>query len=320
MYKIELGQTGEYISTIGLGTMYFGSKIDEQRSFELLDKYTKYGGSLFDSANKYASWIPGCKGGESEQLLGKWIKERANRQQIFVTSKVGFPYGEIPKSLKKEIIISECEKSLKRLDIETIDLYFAHSFDNETPIEESMEAFFLLKKEGKIRFAGASNFYSWQLQKANLAAKNQDWEGFSALQQRHTYLEPTLRVDFGTQVILTPEMEQFCNEEQTTIMAYSPLLGGAYSKSFSSLPIQYQHPLSVQMFSVLKNVADELQVSQNAVVLAWMMQNTPTIIPLISTSSIAQLEENLKVLSVTLSKNQLDQLNQNREQIVPVFS
>lgn len=120
--KIILGSTIQVISCIGLGTMYFGSKTDEHNSISLLDLYTEYGGNFLDSANKYASWVPGFQGGESEMLIGKWMKQRQNRQQMFIASKVGFPYGNIPRSLEKKIIISECERSLKRLVVETIDL------------------------------------------------------------------------------------------------------------------------------------------------------------------------------------------------------
>lgn len=147
MQKVKLGNTKTKISCMGLGTMYFGSKTDESTSFALLDKYIEWGGSFLDSANKYASWVPGFKGGESECLLGRWMKQRGNRQQVFISSKVGFPYGEIPRSLKKDIIISECEKSLKRMGTETIDLYFAHAHDAETPVEEIMEAFLPSSKE-----------------------------------------------------------------------------------------------------------------------------------------------------------------------------
>src|SRR5690606_164426 len=129
------------------------------------------GGTFLDSANKYASWVPGFKGGESELLIGKWLKKRGIRENMFLTSKAGFAYDYIPRSLKKEIVIAECEKSLKRLGIEYVDLYFAHAYDTETPAEEVMEAFYLLQKQGKIRFAGASNYWGWQLNEAVSAAK-----------------------------------------------------------------------------------------------------------------------------------------------------
>jgi aryl-alcohol dehydrogenase-like predicted oxidoreductase len=219
MDTINFGNTGHQISCLGLGTMYFGTKVDEQTSFSILDSYTENGGGFLDSANKYASWVPGFCGGESESLIGKWMKQKGNRETLFVASKVGFPYGEIPRTLKKEIIISECEKSLKRLGVENLDLYFAHAFDSFTPAEETMEAFFRLKREGKIRFAGASNYSSWQLSEANTAVGNQGWEGFCSIQQQHTYLEPHLRTPFGNQVILTPEMAHFCTVKNITIIA-----------------------------------------------------------------------------------------------------
>jgi aryl-alcohol dehydrogenase-like predicted oxidoreductase len=238
--KVKLGHTGESISEIGLGTMYFGSKVDEHNSFMMLDRYVRAGGSYLDSANKYASWVPGFKGGESEQVIGKWLRQRGNRQNMFIASKVGFQYGEIPRSLKKEIIISECEKSLKRFGVDCIDLYFAHAYDSKTPHYEIMEAYRKLVETGKIRFAGASNYYAWHLSEANLAANRQGWEGFCCIQQRHTFLEPTLRADFGTQLLLTPEIQDFCTARGVTMIAYSPLLGGAYVSENRTLSVNYK--------------------------------------------------------------------------------
>lgn len=311
MHNVFLGNTGEKISCLALGTMYFGSGIDEQTSFDILDQYVSYGGSLLDSANKYASWVPSFRGGESECLIGKWIKKRHNRENIFITSKVGFPYGDVPRSLRKEIIISECEKSLKRLGLETIDLYFAHAYDPETGAEEFMEAFHQLKMQGKIRFAGASNFFAWQIREANAAAELHEWEGFSCIQQRHTYLEPSLRADFGTQLVLTPEIEIFCSKNKLAIMAYSPLLGGAYVRKDRLIPVQYQNAINNHKLKNLYEVAGELEVSPNAVVLAWMMQNSPEIVPVVAGSSLNQMKENLQALSFSLSECQLKQLNED---------
>lgn len=310
MKKVELGNTKELISCIGLGTMYFGTKVDERTSFQILDYYTNQGGSFLDSANKYASWVPGFQGGESESLTGKWIKQKANRHQIFISSKVGFPYGDIPRSLKRGIIISECEKSLKRLGVETIDLYFAHAYDAKTPVQETMEAFYQLKKEGKIRFVGASNYYAWQLCEANAAANLQGWEGFTCIQQRHTYLEPSMRANFGVQLPLTPELQEFCVNKNLGIMAYSPLLGGAYVRNDHPIPAQYQNAFTESRLTKLREAANELRISANAVVLAWMVQNSPSVIPLVASSSVAQLEENMQALSVKLSDKHLELLNE----------
>ena len=296
---------------MGLGTMYFGSKVDKKTSFSILDYYSELGGSFLDSANKYASWLPGYKGGESEFLIGKWLKQKGLRYKMFITSKVGFPYKNIPRSLKKEIIISECECSLQRLGVETIDLYFAHAYDASIPVEEVMEAFESLKQQGKIRFSGASNYFGWQLLEAGNAAKKTDTESFTCLQQRHTYLEPGLRANFGSQLLLSPEIEQYCLSQNITIMAYSPLLGGAYVNSDKPIPIQYQSAANDFRLKNLKKLARELQVSPNAVVLRWMMQGSPLVIPMMTGSKISQVEENMEALSFNLIDKQLALLNQD---------
>lgn len=308
--KIALGRTMQQISCMGLGTMYFGTKVSEQTSFDIMDVYSQKGGSFLDSANKYASWIPGFEGGESEQLIGKWMKSRHNRNEMFVSSKVGFAYGNVPRSLKKNVIISECEKSLKRMGTDVIDLYFAHAYDAETLVEESMEAFYQLKKSGKIRFAGASNYYGWQFLESNIIAQAQGWDGFCCLQQRHTYLEPTLRANFGTQQLLTPEIQSLCKSKNITMMAYSPLLGGVYMKSGFDLPVQYQAASTNFKLANINTVASDLQVSANAVVLAWMIQSHPFVIPMVTGSSVAQIEENLQASKIKLSVEQMELLEQ----------
>lgn len=308
--KITLGQTIHQISCMGLGTMYFGTKVSEQTSFDIMDFYAQAGGTFLDSANKYASWIPGFEGGDSEQLIGKWLKKRQNRNEMFVSSKVGFAYGNVPRSLKKNVIISECEKSLKRMGVDVIDLYFAHAYDVETPVEETMEAFYQLQKSGKIRFAGASNYYGWQLLESNIIAQAQGWDGFCCLQQRHTYLEPTLRANFGTQQLLTPEIQSLCKSKNITMMAYSPLLGGAYVKTEFDMSYQYYSATNNLRLKNLNEVACDLQVSHNAVVLAWMIQGHPAVIPMVTGSSVDQIEENLQALKIKLSVEQMEVLEQ----------
>jgi aryl-alcohol dehydrogenase-like predicted oxidoreductase len=309
MKKTILGKTGVEISMMGLGCMYFGSKVDERTSFRLMDLYVEHGGNFIDSANKYASWLPGFKGGESELLIGKWLSQRGGAGDLLISSKVGFPYGDVPRSLKKELIISECELSLGRLGVECIDLYFAHAYDADTPIEETMEAFYILKKEGKIRYAGASNFMGWRLEGANAAAGTQQWDGFCCLQQRHTFLEPTARADFGNQLILTPEMVDLCRMKDLTLMAYSPLLGGIYGKEGAVIPPQYQSLDARQKLDSLLTLASSTGHSPNQLVLSWMLHSSPPVIPLVTGSSEQQLRENLEAASISLSREQMDSLD-----------
>ena len=309
MKKIPLGNSGIEISVMGLGCMYFGSKVDDHSSGRLIDLYLEQGGNFLDSANKYASWLPGCAGGESERLIGKWLRQSGTRKKVLLSSKVGFAYGRVPRSLDRNIIISECEQSLKHMGVDCIDLYFAHSFDADTPAEESMEAFYQLKKSGKIRIAGASNYPAWRLEQANVAAEEQGWEGFRCLQQRHSYLEPSLRSDFGNQVVLSPETADYCREQELGIMAYSPLLGGIYGKPEAELPPRYRSLDTEQKLETLHLLSREKEVSPNQLVLAWMLHSDPRIMPVISGSSEAQILENLDSVNISLSQDEMDKLN-----------
>ncbi|WP_066631048.1 aldo/keto reductase [Labilibacter marinus] len=309
MQKVQLGKTEETISIMGMGTMYFGTKVDKKTSFELLDRYVEVGGNFLDSANKYASWVPGFNGGESELLLGEWMKARNNRADMFITSKVGFPYEDIPRTLKKEVIISECERSLKRLGVDTIDLFFAHAYDVNTPIEESMEAFNLLKEQGKIRHIGGSNFPSWRLEQASNCAQQNGWDSFTCLQQRHTYLSPNLRAPFGNQLLITPEIEDYSQANGLTLMGYSPLLSGAYSKDDVEIPLQYQSAIADSQLKTLKEIAQEQNCSSNQLVLAWMLHSVPQVLPIVAASRMEQLNENLEAKDIVLSAEQMERLN-----------
>ena len=153
MRRIEIPSAELQVSSYCLGTMYFGSKVPVDTSLTLLDAYADRGGNFLDSANKYASWIEGFSGGESERVIGRWLKDRP-RDRFVVTSKVGFPYGDVPRSLRADVIVSECEKSLRRLGTDYIDIYQLHCAPRVyRPGEEDGVYDWLLqkKKEGAIR-------------------------------------------------------------------------------------------------------------------------------------------------------------------------
>jgi aryl-alcohol dehydrogenase-like predicted oxidoreductase len=170
MRTVPLGNTGVEVSAFCLGTMYLGSREDKATSYRLLDQYVEAGGSFLDTANTYARWMPGCAGGESETLLGAWMRERKNRSRLFVATKVGFAYPGVERGLRAHQIQTECEKSLQRLRTDTIDLCQAHVDDRNTPMEETLEAFDRLVRAGKVRFVGASNFAVWRLEEAHGSA------------------------------------------------------------------------------------------------------------------------------------------------------
>jgi aryl-alcohol dehydrogenase-like predicted oxidoreductase len=157
MKTIPLGKTGVEVSAFCLGLLQFDSRIGKEMPYRLLDTYVEAGGSFFDAANMHAHWEPGCQGGKSETVLGQWLHDRENRAQMFVTSKVGLAYHDVEAGLRAAQIQAECEKSLRRLQTDVIDLYYAHADDRHTPLAETMEAFERLIQAGKVRYVGASN-------------------------------------------------------------------------------------------------------------------------------------------------------------------
>ena len=296
-----LGNMGTEVSVLCLGTMYFGSRTDEATSYQLLDQYAEAGGTFLDTANIYARWVPGYVGGESETLLGRWMQARNNRQCMFIASKVGFEMPGVERGLRAEQIEAECEKSLKRLGIETIDLYYAHVDDRHTPQEESMAAFARLVEAGKVRFIGASNFLAWRLERANWVSRTNGWPEYCCIQQRHSYLRPKPGASFAPQIAANEDLLDLCHVGGITMLAYSVLLNGAYTRAERPIPDGYVGPDSGARLAALRAVAEETGATPNQVILAWMLGGKPSVIPLIAASTSGQLQENLAALKLELS-------------------
>lgn len=308
MQTRPLGQTGIEVSALCLGAMYFGTRTDQTTSYQLLDQYVEAGGTFIDTANIYAHWIPGGVGGESEALLGRWLKERGHRRQLFLASKVGFQYPGVERGLKAAQIEAECDKSLKRLGIETIDLYYAHVDDRHTPLEETLAAFDRLVQAGKVRFVGASNYLAWRLEKANWVSQVNHWAKFCCIQQRYTYLRVKPGASTDPQVVVNDDLLDYCQSEGLTLLAYSALLGGAYTRADREIDEVYHSPDSETRLAALKAVAEETGATPNQVVLAWMIQGQPSVLPLIAASTPAQLQENIDALPLHLSNEQVARL------------
>lgn len=315
MRTVQLGSTGEQVSTLCLGAMYFGTRQDDAQSFALLDGYAETGGMFIDTANIYAGWVEGFQGGESESVLGRWMAARGNRDKLFIASKVGFPYADVTQGLTAQQIEAECDKSLKRLGVDTIDLYYAHVDDRDTPLQESLTAFDRLVQAGKVRYVGASNYLAYRLERAHTLSKLNDWAPFQCIQQRYTYLQPR----HGNRVVpaqeyVTEELLDYVRARQDdfTLLAYSVLLSGAYTREDRPIPDPYDNADNAARLRVLHEVADEAGATPNQVVLAWMLQSDPPALPLIAVSTQEQLAENLGALDVTLSAAQMDRLDSAR--------
>jgi aryl-alcohol dehydrogenase-like predicted oxidoreductase len=309
MKTVPLGNTGETVSSLCLGAMYLGTRQNQAESFQLLDQYTEAGGTFIDTANIYAHWISGFKGGESETVLGDWIKERKNRNQLFIASKVGFGYPGVPATLKAEVIEQECNKSLKRLRIETIDLYYAHNDDRNTPLEETLEAFHRLKDAGKIRYIGASNYLAWRLEEARWISLTNEWPEYCCVQQRHTYIRRKHGTSFTPQVAANEDLLDYCKNQGITLLAYSALLSGAYSRSDRAFSEQYLGADTENRVAALHAVSKESGATLNQVILAWMLQSDPPVLPLIAASTTEQMQENLDALNVSLTPAQMERLD-----------
>jgi len=309
MKKVKLGKTKEIVSALCFGTDSIGSKIDRETSFRLLDYYFEKGGSFLDTANFYASWVPGCSGGESETTIGMWMKEQKNRDQLFIASKLGFDYPGTDGGLNAKEIEQECEKSLKRLGTDRIDMYYAHRDDRETPLEETMESFARLIKAGKVRYIGASNIRVWRIAEANELSQLNDWPQYCAVQQRFTYLRPRHGVSFGPQLFINDDLIDFCQAGQLALIAYSVLLHGAYTRSDRPIPAQFAGPDTDSRMDVLNGIAEELGVSPNQIIISWMLHREYPILPIIAGSKIEQLSENIAALEIKLTEEQMKRLN-----------
>ena len=311
MRTLELGTTGIAASVLCLGTMNFGSRDSHETSYQMLDQYYEAGGRFLDTANAYARWHEGCQGGESETLLGAWMAERGNRDELILASKVGFPapVDGLDRGLSSSQIERSIEGTLRRLRIETLDLYYAHVDDRTVSLGETMGAFHRLVRAGKVRHLGASNYRTWRLEHARTMAQERGWTPYVCMQQRYTYARPKPSYSFFPHVAADRQMLDYAKAADLTLLAYSPLQSGAYTRQDRELPEPYRWPDTELRVKVLHEVARELDATANQVVLAWMLQSDPPVIPIIAASSRSQMDENLGALELTLGDEVMERLN-----------
>jgi aryl-alcohol dehydrogenase-like predicted oxidoreductase len=237
------------------------------------------------------------------------MQERKNRDRMFLATKVGFQYPGVERGLRAGQIETECEKSLKRLGIDTIDLYYAHVDDRNTPMEETLEAFNRLVKAGKVRLIGASNFLAWRMEEAHWVSQTHGWAEYCCIQQRYSYIRPKPGASFDPQIAANDDLLDYCRARGITMLAYSPLLTGAYTRADRSFAEQYLGPDTDARVAALNAVAGEVGATLNQVVYAWMMQSDPLVIPLVATSTAEQIRENLGALEIKLSAEQMARLS-----------
>jgi len=309
MQKVNIGNSDVAVSALCFGTDLIGSRIDQATSFQLFDLFRDHGGTFIDTGNFYSSWYPGCVGGESETTLGAWMKARGNRGEMVISTKLGFDYPGSDGGLSAAEIERECEKSLRRLQTDRIDVYYAHRDDFDTPLEETMEAFDRLLTAGKVRALGASNLWIWRIAEANTVSRLNGWAPYGVVEQRYTYLRPRHAADFGPQICIDDDMKRYSRHHGITLIGYSILLQGAYTRQDRPIPAQFAGPDAEERLAVLRAVAEEVEATVNQVIITWMRQSDPPVLPIIAGSTPEQVTENLAALALTLSEEQMTRLD-----------
>lgn len=311
MKKIKLGKTDLEVTDMCLGTMMFGTTVDEKSALSVLDAYFELGGNFIDTSNNYAHWAG--TGDESEMLLGKWLAgHKADRDKLVIATKVGYDRHGLCMGLHRGNIEYWIDESLRKLGTDYIDLYYAHVDDFSTPLEETMDTMNDLIKKGKVRAIGCSNYYTWRIEKANEYARKNNMSPFMVNQAKYTYLfaESGCEKELPLNEAAAPERTSYLSYEGIPLVAYSCMLGGGYDNE-ERIPDQY---VKKGRFETLKAVAAELGVKPSAVNLAYMqnahrIKGMPRIIPLFSTSNPHHLEGNLSACDIVLTDEILDKLH-----------
>ncbi|HEY3514967.1 aldo/keto reductase [Kribbella sp. NPDC051137] len=309
---------------LALGAMEYGTRIDEETSFRLLDAFVDAGGEWIDTANCYAFWQhPSGQGGQSEELLGRWLAQRPGvRDRIKLATKVGceplWPgsYPEHSEGLSTKAIDTALETSLRRLGVDHIDLYWAHRDDRSTPLEETVAAFGKHAENGTVGRIGLSNYALWRVERMRGLALDQGVMGPTALQLRYSYLQPRPFVRdhshdhrFGW---ITDEVLDYAetNPEQQ-LFAYSPLMSGTYeNRPDRPLDPAFTHPGTTRRLEALNDVASSLNTSPSAVVLAWLTGGTPPVTPIVGISKPTYLETALTGAQLQLPTSHRQQLDE----------
>lgn len=311
MKKILL-PNGLNVSEVALGAMMFGSTTSKKESYEALDLYMDMGGNFIDTSNNYAHWAG--TGDESETLLGEWLRERGCRDRVIIATKVGFDRHGKGAGLKKEQIEYWVDESLRKLGTDYIDLYYAHTDDVNTPIEETMEAFDRLVSKGKVRTLGSSNYDTWRLAEANMIAERNGWTPYTVMQQRLSYLNPKFEVapKYTYNEVVDRERLRFLCEKNMPLVSYSCLCKGAYEDP-TRLTDEY---VGGKRLSFIREMAAEKGVNPSALVIAWLTnlhrcKGFPRIIPLFSATP-EHMINNLRGLSISLSDEELAEMNSVR--------
>ncbi|HEU0042398.1 MAG TPA: aldo/keto reductase [Jiangellaceae bacterium] len=311
---------GTRVSALCLGTMLFGTRIDEATSFAILDRYLEAGGTFVDTSNNYAFWFDGATGDESESTLGSWLAARDTRDQMVIGTKVGARPRrpgdrtlEDVEGLSRAAILGGIAGSLQRLGTDHVDVYYPHVEDRTVPLTETIEALAELVADGMVRTLGVSNHAVWRVDRARERARSDGHPTYTFLQYRYSFLQPRLDIALpsAAHVHVTAELLDYLRAEPgLALVAYSPLLEGAYVRADRPLPRAYDHPGTRDRLEALQAVANRRGATANQVVLAWLLARPEPTVPLVGVSSLGQLDEALDAVDLELTEADLEQLDE----------
>jgi len=311
----SLGHTGLKVSELCLGTMQFGWTADETHSFEILSAAYAAGINFIDTADVYSRWVEGNPGGVAETIIGKWIKQASiPRDQLVLATKVRGKMGAGPndEGLSRKHIMDAINASLSRLQVDYIDLYQTHYYDDKTPIEETLHALDDLVRQGKVRYVGCSNYPAWRLMEALWTSKQKNITRFDSLQPHYNLVH---RVEFER------ELADVCRSYGIGVIPYSPLAGGFLSNKYernqaepesarlSGVKRRYFNDKSWAIHDSIEKMALHMGKTISQVSLAWLLSDPVITSPIIGPRSLDQLSDNLGAVGLRLKKEDKNSLD-----------
>jgi aryl-alcohol dehydrogenase-like predicted oxidoreductase len=311
MQRRKLGKSGFDIAPLVLGGNVFGWTADEPTSFAILDAFVAAGFNMVDTADIYSAWAPGNRGGESETVIGRWLKRHGGRDKVLIATKVGMELSPTHKGLSKAYILSEVETSLKRLQTDYIDLYQSHIDDPDTPLEETLEAHTQLVRQGKVRAIGASNFGAARLKEALDASTRRGYSGYQTLQPLYSLSD---RKEFEA------ELEPLCVAEGLGVITYFSLASGFLTGKYRSSQdlegrarseevAKHLTPRGLNILKALDEVAARYSAKPAQIALAWLIARPSVTAPISSATSVSQLRELIAATEIKLDRDAIAALD-----------
>ena len=312
MEKRRLGRSDLMVSPLCLGGNVFGWTADEATSFKVLDAYAGAGLNFIDTADVYSTWVPGHEGGESETIIGRWMKERCNRETLVIATKVGSEMSPDRKGLSKGYIRSAVEDSLRRLQTDYIDLYQSHRDDLDTPQQETLEAYGELIREGKVRAIGASNFTAERLREALDISARHGLPRYESLQPKYNLSD---RSEYEA------DLEPLCRREEVGVIPYYGLASGFLTGKYRTEAdfgksvrggrmAAYLDDRGRRILAALDAVSARKNATPAQIALAWLMARPGLTAPIASATSVEQILDLVQATRLRLDREDVEQLDQ----------